>query len=360
MLIVFAMAFIAGRSGYNIHAANFFERLADLATVIQGDLLEGETTFPRRMARFQEYADRPEADPVALMLAPPGMVELMAKLKPPRIGYTVTEVSRLPRPWRRSLKVPDRLWVPSQWGKGVLVDNGVDRDRIDVVPEGVDGEVFNPQAPPAPQLADRPEFKFLHVGKWERRKSTIELIRCFDELFHDRPASLILSVNHLGLTRFDPVKSLKRLKLKAPEKVVLVEPVDDHRLMAGLYTACDAFLFPSRSEGWGLPLLEAMACGLPCLGVDYSGSTEFTDRETNLLTNYRLRPIDDPDMKKLGDPGVWAEPNWDQFKEYMDFVFTNRDQAAELGRRAARRARDWTWEKAAEKALPLLEKIAGA
>ena len=359
MLVTFAMAFIAGRSGYNIHAANFFDRLAGLSTVIQGDLIEGETTFPRRMIRFLEFAARPEVNPVALMLAPPGMIELMGKIKQPRIGYTVTEVTRLPRPWRRSLKVPDRLWVPSRWAKEVLIDNGLDRDRIDVVPEGVDGELFNPQASPDPRLAQRPEFKFLHVGKWEQRKSTIELIRCFDELFHDRPAVLVLSVNHLGLTRFDPVAGLKRLKLKAPEKVILVEPIDDHRAMAGLYTACDAFLFPSRSEGWGLPLLEAMACGLPCLGVDYSGSTEFTDREANLLTDYRLRPIDDPDLTKLGNVGVWAEPDWEQFKEYMDFVFTDRDRAAQIGRLAAERARNWTWEKAAQKALPLLEEFAG-
>lgn len=53
--------------------------------------------------------------------------------------------------------------------------------------------------------------------------------------------------------------------------------------MVALYNSCDAFVLPSRGEGWGRPYMEAMACGLPTIGTRWSGQLEFMHDENSYL-----------------------------------------------------------------------------
>ena len=67
----------------------------------------------------------------------------------------------------------DEVWTASQWGKEVMVHNGLKAEKVEVVPEGVDPDIYYPN----PKKKDQSTFTFLSVGKWEARKGQIELCR---------------------------------------------------------------------------------------------------------------------------------------------------------------------------------------
>src|SRR5690606_13265267 len=117
--------------------------------------------------------------------------------------------------------------------------------------------------------------------------------------------------------------------------------------LISLMQGCDAFVLPTKGEGWGLPVLEAMACGLPCIVTNYRGVTEFANEANSFLIPVRsMQAIEDP---KFYDPrfdwGEWAEPDLDELRRLMRLVYEDPTAAAEKARNARRDAEQlWSWE----------------
>jgi glycosyltransferase involved in cell wall biosynthesis len=129
-----------------------------------------------------------------------------------------------------------------------------------------------------------------------------------------------------------------------------------------IYNMADAFVFPSRAEGWGLPLIEAMATGLPTISTNYSGHTEFLSHVEGLFmaVNHKMVPIEDPEFRRLvlgnnGDWGNWAEADVDDLAQKMQEMVNNhavwRQHALEASR--ILRAR-FNWANAAHIAIESL------
>jgi glycosyltransferase involved in cell wall biosynthesis len=104
-------------------------------------------------------------------------------------------------------------------------------------------------------------------------------------------------------------------------------------VLAGIYRSCDCFVFPSKAEGWGLPLIEALACGIPVITTFYSGHTEFLECCKDYIAdvNFHLEEIKAEDFlrwgyKFNGDPGKWAIPNIDTISNKMKTVYENKDE----------------------------------
>eukprot|EP01105_Mastigella_eilhardi_P022825 TRINITY_DN5681_c0_g1_i4.p2 TRINITY_DN5681_c0_g1~~TRINITY_DN5681_c0_g1_i4.p2 ORF type:complete len:136 (-),score=31.59 TRINITY_DN5681_c0_g1_i4:63-470(-) len=102
--------------------------------------------------------------------------------------------------------------------------------------------------------------------------------------------------------------------------------------MPRLYRAADAFVLPTRGEGWGLPIMEAMAMGLPVIATNYSGCTALVDdRVAYPLRVERLRPAG-PMGGGHGEPrAVWAEPSEQHLRTLMRHVAAHPDEAAAKG-----------------------------
>ena len=94
-----------------------------------------------------------------------------------------------------------------------------------------------------------------------------------------------------------------------------------------LYRAADAFVLPSRGEGWGRPHVEAMAMGLPVIATNWSGSTEFLLENVSLpLRIEGLEPVEG------GLEGhQWAVPSENHLRELMRWVAEHRTEAHALG-----------------------------
>lgn len=356
--LVHGIAWIEGRFGYNVHARGFFSALAKRVPTTVSPLftLDGPYDTDRHVLR-RIYPNRPIIS-IALMYGSLAGTAL-ADAPGARIIYTVWESTRLPDDWRAPLASSDQVWTPSRWGAAMMASNGIDPSRIRVVPEGVDPAIFHPNVTPTSIIAGRRAFKFLHVGRFEDRKGTKQLIRAFDQEFGPRDdVLLVLACDNPHEDGFDMGTELRALELRRPERLLFIPPVARHDVLASLYTACDAFVAPSRAEGWGLPIGEAMACGLPVITTAHSAPLDYIGDEAYRI-GCRLTPISTAFFdSEDGDYGLWAEPDMGHLRRLMREVFENQAAAQKRGAAAGRRMRTtFTWDAAAEIAVSALDDL---
>ncbi len=354
--LVHGIGWFEGRFGYNIHTRNFFGALSQRLPVTVSPLVVFEGPLePDLEILSRVWGDRR----VTVTLLYGSHVDIAGAVEGSRIGYTVWETTRLPDDWFGPLSAMDRIWVPTEWGRRVMLENGFAADRVDVVPEGIDPSIFRTDAAPAPYVADLSGFKFLSVGRWERRKGTEEIIRAFDIAFgpeHD--VRLLLSCDNHHDPDFEIGSALRALELRYPHRIVYIPPVRSHDTLARLYTGCDAYVGAARAEGWGLPLLEAMASGLPVIAPFYSGPTAFLGPEAYVVA-HREVPVDVPYFdREDADYGVWAEPDVEDLARQMRAVYADQSAARARGSAGATRAREqFTWANAADVADGLIRAL---
>ncbi len=152
---------------------------------------------------------------------------------------------------------------------------GIDPAKIRVIPHGFDRDKFRPVLDPE-QIADtrvrygiEPGPYLLYVGTIQPRKNLERLLDAFATLVNDasfnyparKQLQLVLGGKPGWLS--EPIMA-KAASLKMPSQIKVVGYVADNDLPA-LYSGAEAFVFPSLYEGFGLPALEAMACGTPVI-----------------------------------------------------------------------------------------------
>jgi glycosyltransferase involved in cell wall biosynthesis len=132
-------------------------------------------------------------------------------------------------------------------------------NNIMVTPNGVDRSVFHPDR--KQDHYDLPQNYILFVGTLEPRKNLAGLLKAWNEVKDEFNRTYLVIAGSPGAV-FEP------LRLTAPlERVLFLGYVNDMDL-PGLYTGATAFVLPSFEEGFGLPAMEAMACGTPVIVSD--------------------------------------------------------------------------------------------
>ena len=238
------------RTGYGIHGSRFFPQLDKLMQIQKG----GEGTVHISLLDTVTASQTTERHPA------------------PSILYNVWESTEQPSEFMNKLHLYDQLWVPSEWQRACSIAQGIPEEFVKVVPEGVDPEIYKPgDSLPTPNT-----FNFLHVGQWQPRKSTKEIVEAFIKAFPDNPnVRLHLSVDTLFPS--DTYKSTEE-RLSAygliDSRIIPIHFEDREDYIRRLQAA-HVFVSCSRSEGWNLPLCEAMACGIPSIVADFGGSTEY-------------------------------------------------------------------------------------
>lgn len=199
--------------------------------------------------------------------------EYKAKTK---IAYTVWESTEVSDLFLNIIKKFDAVWVVSQWHKDCLINQGVDESKIWVVPEGVDSD-FNPdnQYPKVDEYNDN-RFKFLFFGRWDYRKSVPEIIKSFLEEFStEEPVDLVLSADNPfsidGLSSTE--ERLEKYGFNDPRIKVKHFPSREDYL-SYLHNG-HAMITCARSEGWNIPLCEAIAAGIPVTYSNWGAQLEF-------------------------------------------------------------------------------------
>lgn len=249
--------------------------------------------------------------------------------------------------WRRrfdrSLSTASRIIVPSESARDDLVElYAVDPSHVDAVHHGVDADAFRP-APRAEvervrriHRIDGPYLLF--VGGLEPRKNLVSLVRAFGAASLD--ASLVLAggaVRWFPDAAADLEAAISALPAKVRTRVVRTGYVSDADKLA-LLTGATAFVLPSRYEGFGMPILEAMACGTPVLTSTVSSLPEVAGDAAVLV---------DPD-----DVGALASG--------MQELLEDDPLRIRLAGMGLARAARFTWERTAKDTAASLHRAASA
>ncbi len=280
------------------------------------------------------------------------------------IGRTMFETDRIPDDWVEQCRLMDEIWVPSRFNMETFNRSGVPHDKLRVVPGGVDIDAYHPSAPPL-ALGNRNGFVFLSVFDWADRKGWDILLTAFYDEFKSKEEVMLLIKTYKYCTPGSISGEFKHflknrmgsLQQSFP-KVRILDCEMPSALMPGLYTACDAFVLPSRGESWGRPYMEAMACGLPVIGTNWSGNLEFMNEDNSYLIE--IEGLEDvPGNTLLYSGHKWAKPSAEHLRQLMRHVYEHRREARARGAKGrADVCQKWTWNHAASAVVRELTKYA--
>lgn len=358
-LSVVATGYFDGHTGYNIHTQHFFAALAKYVQVHEIDLQDTARTNRQKLAHIEQFHHQhPELGVVNIHINYGNQIAQLLELPGRHILFTVWESTRYPADWLPGLQAVHEIWTPSHWGRDILCNQAISPHKVAIVPEGFEPALFHPQVVPEIQLQKYGRFRFIHVGKFEERKGSQDLLESFAAEFADDTDVYLVLVSHNPFVPdFNLRQRVQELVPQVAHRVLCVDPVAEHSKIAALYTACHAAVFPTRAEGWGLPILEAMACGLPTLATNYSAVCEYLNEDVGYPLHYTLTDVPRGALGRSESLGQWAAPDRAHLRQRMREIYQNQEKAQVIGAKAASVARaQWTWDHAAQKAITQLLK----
>ncbi|MDQ7783783.1 MAG: glycosyltransferase [Desulfomonilaceae bacterium] len=227
------------------------------------------------------------------------------------------EETLVPHQWVEQFNLfLDGILVPSAFVKKALVDSGVSIP-IEIVGHGLDhfAEVLKSLRRTNP----RERTGFLHISSCLPRKGVDVLLKAYSRAFGAQdPVTLTIKTFPGELNRVqDQIRALKELNQQYPDIVLINRDLEEEDL-ARLYLANDALVLPSRGEGFGLPLGEAMLAGIPVITTGYGGQTDFCTPENTWLVDFTLQKARSHFNQK---DSVWAEPDAKHLELQMRAVY---------------------------------------
>ena len=244
------------------------------------------------------------------------------------IGYTLVEGRALPEAWIKRANQMDEIWVASEFGRQVMLSNGVQRP-VRVMPLGVDPDYFNPRI-----KAFRPTRRYTFLSPGNERCSVETLLRAYSETFSAQDDVLLL----LQVSASEAELQEKIAAMNLPHDAPPLGLLHVHRLpgyqLGALYRSADCFVLPSRGRGWSRSILHAMACGLPVIATGQGGQADYFCAEIG----YPLRVTDG------------GEPDSIHLQELLRYVYEHRQEARQKGLAASEAIlAAWTWRHAAQR-----------
>ena len=242
---------------------------------------------------------------------------------------------------KRTVRQAVRVITPSEFSRrAIMRAYGLDESKIEVVPIAV-SPAFRPTG--REQAANFVQSRFripgpyiLTVGDLQPRKNQIGLIRAYESLILDNPSlhQRLVIVGQKTWFSERIVDAAKRSKVA--DRIHFTDFVTDVELLQ-LYNACDLMAFPSFYEGFGLPILEAMACGRAVACSKTSAMPEVANAAAILF-----------------DPRAT-----DDIARAMRDVLVDHQLRSRMERLGQQRASSFTWERTARRTLEIYYDVAG-
>jgi len=254
----------------------------------------------------------------------------------------------------------DEIWTPSNYCRKAFINSGIDPNKIQVIPNGINPEVFSPIGKIKKINTDK-KLKFLFVGGTIPRKGIDILLSAYLTTFSTKD-DVCLIIKDLGSDSFykgQTAENLIQLSRENPNsaEIIYIDDKLSEEEMASLYRSCDVFVSPYRGEGFSLPTLEAMACGLPVIVTKGGATDDYVDEEIGWqIPSEEITIGNIIDSYELVKDSMMLEPNEEALKNVMFDIYKNPQNLKPLGITASNRARkSWTWQKSTLKILSRLD-----
>ncbi len=230
---------------------------------------------------------------------------------------TMWESSRLPDGWARHLNHARAVIVPTKFVGRVCRDSGV-IVPIEIIPEGVDPEIYH--------LEDRPPragLTTLMVAPVDDRKHVLKGVAAWKKVFGNDPEARLIIKTSYNYRNYTP----------DDVRISYIDRAEKTRGIAHWYRQADVLL-ALGNEGFGLPLVEGMATGLPVIALNSEGQNDTCEAAAPYLLP--VQPVDwQPYTSSFGPGGVRGVPGVDEVAERLQWVAGHRDEARAMGRAAS-------------------------
>ena len=257
----------------------------------------------------------------------------------------------------------DELWrltdnfglilAPSAHVLRAYFEAGLNRRSGSVVPFGVDPLVCSSKIAPV-QYPTKKHFKFLQTGLPEIHEKGFDLtIKAFGRAFSNRDdVSLILRIPRIQQSdfwrsQFESLRLLVNEELARPgaPEILLFETDGESNPLGGIYTGASCYVHPLRTESFGLPILEAMACGLPVIATPWSGPADFLSPQC-AYTLQHSAPV--AGNNNGSAHSHYVQPELDHLIHCLRYVYEHEEESKTQGQRASHLVhKNWTWKQAA-------------
>jgi glycosyltransferase involved in cell wall biosynthesis len=234
----------------------------------------------------------------------------------------------------RSIRMADMIVADSHNTKRDIIRlYQIPPERIEVVHLGVAEQFFAAAESPLARVLE--ERYFFSVTTHPKRKNILGVLRAFATFAHKTDAKYVVA-GLMGESERQEFLTLAD-SLGVRDKVMLFGYASDSQLVS-IYQNSECTAYPSFYEGFGLPVVEAMACGCPVIAANASSLPEIlTDKE------WLVDPHD------IGDIAV----------KMQVALALSPEARREVGRKNQQRAREFTWEKAAARMMEIFQEVAG-
>jgi glycosyltransferase involved in cell wall biosynthesis/2-polyprenyl-3-methyl-5-hydroxy-6-metoxy-1,4-benzoquinol methylase len=241
------------------------------------------------------------------------------------IGAWCWEGSRFPPSLHGAFRLVDEIWVASEFVAGLIsaeTDKPVLRFPMPV-------EVHEP-----PKLSRKdvglPDDRFVFLFVYDffstlERKNPLGLIEAFKRAFPPGSGPILVLKSINGRKKREELARVQEAAATHPDIRVVDEFVAAEHVQA-LTALCDCYVSLHRSEGFGLTIADAMACGKPVIATRYSGNLTFMQDDNSYLVGAGLATVP-PGIPNYPAGSVWADPNLDEAAALMRRVVENSEEA---------------------------------
>lgn len=272
------------------------------------------------------------------------------------IAFTVWESTQLPEAFFNQLLKFDYLWVVSEWHRQVAINQGYPEHRVCVVHEGVNGEFLTNS-----ETRHGEDFNFLFFGRWDYRKAVPEIVDSFIKAFpNGEKVKLILNAdNPYAVDGMHSTEERLAHYGYIDDRIEVKHFMSREEYVKWIKTG-DVLITCARSEGWNIPLIEAMAAGTPAIYSNWGAQLEFAEGLGIPVEIAEERPAEIG--AQLGfagaTPGLYAEPDYRDLVKKLRYSWENWSEAKAKAVQDADLIKEkFTWEKIAEEAHEVLRKI---
>jgi len=252
------------------------------------------------------------------------------------IGYSVYELERLPKDYRRALRDVDEIWTPSSFSAAAF-SQAAPGKPVRVIPHII--------PPPNAVCDNRAAFglpadafivmAFGSVKSGTTRKNLAGAVRAFQQAFAGREdVCLVLKLSDQD---WAPERTSQLgARIGGDRRIVVYSKMLSDEAVWSFLACADAVLSLHRAEGFGLVLAQALMLGKPLVTPLWSGPLDFLSEDTVFSVPYRLVPVEDPEGV-YADPNTrWMEPNVDHAAAALRRIKENLPAAREVAQRGQR------------------------